>query len=148
MVYRRCRFLLGCDDDALDALQEVFLSLARRRDMAVRFPSSLLFRIATNVSISMLRARKNAPAHLCAELAETLASGDDHVSLIVARDTLDCLFREEKESTRTIAVLYFIDRMSYEQVAAEVDLSVSGVRRRLAKLQERVSAIRDMEVTA
>lgn len=148
MVHRRCRFLLGSEDDALDALQEVFFLLARKRELGVHFPSSLLFRMATNVCISMMRRRQRAPLHLCELLLETLRSEEDHVDLILARDTLDRIFAGEKKTTRTIAVLHWIDRMSHEQVAAEVGMSVSGVRRRLAKLQERVAGIRKAGVSA
>ena len=141
MVYRRCRYLLGSDEEAQDAMQEVFMALAKRRDMEIEYPSSLLFRIATNVSVSMLRKRKNAPAPLCELLMETVSSGDDHARDLEVRDLLDRAFSSEKESTRTIAVLHFVDRMTYEEVAGEVGLSVSGVRRRLSKLKEKLQGL-------
>ena len=139
MVFRRCRFLLGNEEDALDAVQEVFLSLSRRKSLQISHPSSLFFTMATNTSISILRRRKQNPVHLCEVMLETIDSGEDHVSRLMAADMLDHLFRSEKKSTRTIAVLYYLDRMCYEEVAAEVGLSVSGVRLRLRKLREKVT---------
>jgi DNA-directed RNA polymerase specialized sigma24 family protein len=38
-------------------------------------------------------------------------------------------------STRTIAVLHLVDGMTYEEVAREVGLAVSGVRKRLRTLR-------------
>jgi hypothetical protein len=40
-------------------------------------------------------------------------------------------------STRVSAVLHYVDGLTLEEVAAEVDLSVSEVRKRLRGLQER-----------
>jgi RNA polymerase sigma-70 factor (ECF subfamily) len=55
-----------------------------------------------------------------------------------ARRLLDQIFRREPESTLTIAVMHYVDRMTLEEVAEEVGLSVSGVRKRLRMLRERL----------
>src|SRR6185295_191416 len=48
MVLRRCRQLLRDEDDALDATQDVFVRVIEsRRALDARYPSSLLYRIAT-----------------------------------------------------------------------------------------------------
>ena len=39
-------------------------------------------------------------------------------------------------SSRTIAVLHYIDGLTLEQVAGETGLSVSGVRKRLRRLRD------------
>ena len=44
----------------------------------------------------------------------------------------------EKPSTRVIAVLHLVDGMTLEEVAREVGLSVSGVRKRLRMLKAHV----------
>jgi DNA-directed RNA polymerase specialized sigma24 family protein len=62
MVLRRCRRLLGNEDDALEVAQEVFVSLVRnRRRLDERYPSSLLFRMATNLSLNRIRDRRHQP---------------------------------------------------------------------------------------
>ena len=48
---------------------------------------------------------------------------------------LDWLFRRHPASTRTMAVLHYVDGMTLEQVARECGLSVSGVRKRLRALR-------------
>ena len=138
MVLRRCRRLLRDEQDALDVAQEVFVQVLRRRErLHETHPSSLLYRIATNLSLNRLRDRARRP--------ET--SGDDLLQRIaVARDVdapllLDRLFRRHPESTRTMAVLHYVDGLTLEEVARECGLSVSGVRRRLRLLRASVAGI-------
>jgi RNA polymerase sigma-70 factor (ECF subfamily) len=62
MVLRRCRQLLRDEDEALDAAQDVFVRLIERRQrLDARYPSSLLYRIATNVCLNRIRDRTRRP---------------------------------------------------------------------------------------
>lgn len=137
MVLRRCRRLLGDEDEALDACQDVFVRLVERRDrLTAEFPSSLLYRIATNVCLNRIRDRARRPVTPDEELLTSIASfgsadGGSHARLL-----LDWLFGRHPESTRTIAVLHYLDGLTYEEVARQSNLSVSGVRKRLRKLRE------------
>ena len=45
------------------------------------------------------------------------------------------LFRRDDGSTATMAVLHLVDGMTLEEVADEVGMSVSGVRKRLRRLR-------------
>jgi len=142
MVLRRCRQLLRDEDEARDATQDVFVRvIERRRELDARYPSSLLYRIATNVCLNRIRDRGRRPAIWATtdderiyEIAcsEAVSGGSD------ARMLLDWLFNRHPESSRTMAVLHYVDGLSLEQVADEVGLSVSGVRKRLRKLRDTV----------
>ena len=56
MVLRRCRFLLRDEEQASDAMQDVFVQLLRKQEqLHGRYPSSLLYRMATNHSLNLLR---------------------------------------------------------------------------------------------
>ena len=59
---------------------------------------------------------------------------------IEARSVLDRLFGNEP-STHTIAVLHYIDGKTLEETAREVEMSVSGVRKRLRKLRETLTGL-------
>ena len=52
------------------------------------------------------------------------------------------LFGRQRESTRTMAFLHYVDGMTLEQVAGVVGLSVSGVRKRLRGLR---ASLRELE---
>jgi RNA polymerase sigma-70 factor (ECF subfamily) len=139
MVFRRCRQLLGQEHEALDAAQEVFLKVARARlRLEGNAPSALLNRIATNECLNRLRGRTRAAAPL-EEALSVIAATEDAESRSLARRVISRLFGQELPSTRTIAVLHYVDGLTLEEVAQEVGLSVSGVRKRLRTFQGRLT---------
>jgi len=137
LVLRRCRQLLRDEEEALDVTQDVFVQLLRRRtQLEVRYPSSLLWKMATNLCLNRLRDRRGAPEAVDDERLVRLARLEDPGPRAEARLTLRRLFARHKDSTRLIAVLHFVDGLTLEQTAREVGLSVSGVRKRLRGLRE------------
>jgi RNA polymerase sigma-70 factor (ECF subfamily) len=140
MVLRRCRRLLRSEDKALDAMQDVFVQVIRNESrLAETAPSALLLRIATNICLNKLRSEKRHPEDRDDELVLQIAgANDDAESRSLGRTLLAKIFGRESESTKTIAVMHYVDRMTLEEVALEVGMSVSGVRKRLRTLQERV----------
>jgi len=136
MVLRRCRQLLRDEDEAMDACQDVFVRLLERRDrLDARYPSSLLYTIATNVCLNRIRARGRRPAAPGDELLHRIATARSPGALSEARLTLDRLFGRHPESTRVMALLHYLDGLTLEQVAEQMGLSVSGVRKRLRGLR-------------
>ena len=149
MVLRRCRFLLRDEDRAVDAMHDVFVNLLNGQH-ALRLEgggASLLHRIATNVCLNRLRSQRRGPdgaAHADDSheaLLREIASLDDLEGRTAAGAVLDRLFGREPESTRTMAVLHLVDGMTLEETAREVGLSVSGVRKRLRGLRERLGEL-------
>lgn len=142
MVLRRCRRLLGDDDRALDAMQDVFVQILRYEDrLAAAAPSSLLFRIATNVCLNRLRSQRRRREEACDSLVEEIARVADHEPRSTARVVLARLFGREVagRSTVAIAIMHWVDGMTHEEVAREVGMSVSGVRKRLRSLRARLA---------
>ncbi len=138
MVLRRCRSLLGDEEKARDAMQDSFVRLLRRKDdLTGEAPSSLLYCIATNVCLNVIRAEKRRPGLPGDELIDRIAGSDDVEALGQARGLIDAVFEREEPSTRTMAVLHYVDGFTLEETACRVGLSVSGLRKRLAGLRER-----------
>jgi RNA polymerase sigma factor (sigma-70 family) len=136
MVLRRCRHLLRDEDEALDACQDVFVRLLEHGGrLDARHPSSLLYRIATNLCLNRIRDRGRHAAGAEDEVLQRIASAEEPGAGSDARMLLDRLFGRQAESTRTMAVLHYVDGLTLEQVAAETGLSVSGVRKRLRALR-------------
>jgi RNA polymerase sigma-70 factor (ECF subfamily) len=139
MVLRRCRKLLGDEQAAHDAMQEVFLKVLARRDtLTGDYPSALLFRIATNTCLNRIREdRKHSPRGHPPELRE-LVLAPAHEAAVSAGNLLDHLFENEREEARQIAVMYFVDGMTLREIGGAVKLSTSGVHKRLDRLRRRI----------
>jgi RNA polymerase sigma-70 factor (ECF subfamily) len=136
MVLRRCRRLLRDEDEALDACQDVFVRLLVHRDrLDGAYPSSLLFRIATNVCLNRIRDRARKPESRDDEILAAIAAVETPGAASDAGMLLDWLFGRQHASSRTIAVLHYVDGFTLEDVARQTNLSVSGVRKRLRKLR-------------
>lgn len=142
MVVRRCRQLLGDEPSARDAMHDVFVQiLSHQHALDDRGGASLLFRIATNVCLNKLRTRRRRPEDGDPDLVAQIAAHTDPAARSAARAALAALFRDEPDTTALVAVLHLHDRMTLEEVAAEVGLSVSGVRKRLAKLRAKLHTL-------
>lgn len=145
MVLRRCRKLLRDEEQARDAMHDVFVQLLRHGErLDGTGPASLLFRIATNVCLNRLRTRRRQPEDGAEELMLRIAGTDDPAARSLARGLLRRLFAAGGDDSAVVAVLYLHDRMTLEEVAAELKMSVSGVRKRLRKLRGQLSELEDV----
>ena len=139
MVLRRCRSILKDEDAALDAMQEVFVKLILNREkLTAQFPSSLLFRMATNTCLNMIRDGKSYPTDPSDAVLSQIAHFDDAHDRFELREYIDFLFKDEHASTRDMAYMHYVDGMTYDEVSQETGLSVSGVRKRLRTFQEKL----------
>ena len=148
MVYRRCKVLLKDEEEATDLMHDVFVELIRRYDLeSIEHPSSLLYTIATTRSLNKLRLRKRKPEHSLDETLLSIAHLDDEiVDRIDQGNLIERIFSKEAPSTRLIATLHFVDRMTLDEVAQHVGLSVSGVRKRLRILKERAQGFKEVNL--
>lgn len=147
MVLRRCRKLLASEAQAQEAMQDVFVKVLQYQDrLKNEAPSSLLYRMATNTCLNILRSQRRHPETPDQELLLRIAMCDDVEARSLGRQVINRIFKREKESTRTIAVLHLVDGMTLEEVAGEVGLSVSGVRKRLRTLKHRVKELERVDI--
>lgn len=139
MVLRRCRYLMRDEDLAADMMQEVFANLLRHQDrLTDAAPSSLLYTMATNLCLNAIKSRQARRRHtMDVDTTELdFAWNDPSHAMMEARATLDQIFALEDEKTRTIAWLHYVDRLTLEETATQAGMSVSGIRKRLRKLQK------------
>jgi RNA polymerase sigma-70 factor (ECF subfamily) len=134
---RRCRHLLGDEDEALDVTQDVFVRLCQAGDPStIKHPSSFLYVTATNLCLNRIRDRRRHAETSDDEMLYQIASADDTEAQIGARSVLNRIFKQHPASSRTIAVLHYVDGLTLEETAREVGMSLSGVRKRLRALRE------------
>ena len=120
----------------MDVCQDVFVRVLERRTwLNVAYPSSLLFRMATNLSLNRIRDKGRAALPVDDELLNSIAKADDTAERSLASVLLDRVFGRHPESSRTMAALHYVDGLTLEEVAQETGFSVSGVRKRLRALK-------------
>ena len=138
MVIRRCRALLGSDDEAMDAVQDVFVNLLRaERRLRETFPSSLLYTMATNVCLNRLRGRKRVVLGLFSGGEETFSAADGSYEQVDAELLVKAILEDESEETRAICFMYHADGMTLSEIGEAVGLSISGVRKKLESFRKR-----------
>ena len=144
MVLRRCRKLLKTEELALDAMQDTFVKLINYQDkLRDEAPSSLLYKMATNICLNKIRSIKRHPETYDEKLIYSIATLSNNEKKTGAKLILEKLFRKEKESTKLIATLHYLDGLTLDEVAETVKMSVSGVRKRLRALKEHLEKIND-----
>ncbi len=130
---------------ARDAMHDVFVKLLdKERELDGRAPSSLLYRIATNTCLNVIRSKKSRPED-GDDLLERIANAENVQQETHARSLLGTLFRGAPASTGAMAVMHLHDGMTLEEVASEFQMSVSGVRKRLRLLR---ASLREIEEAA
>ena len=142
MVLRRTRYLLKDEELAVDIMHDVFVQLLKKeKEIVDNGLSSLLFRIATNLSLNKLRSIKRHPEDKNEELLLKIACAENVESKFMAKMHLTKIFKKEKDSTKEMAVMHLLDKMTLKEVAKELNMSVSGVRKRLRTLKAQINEL-------
>ena len=133
-VYRRCRYLLKSDEDAEDAMQEVFAKALANLDGFRGEASGLtwLIKIATHHCLNVLRSRKANWREVFRRTERLRPVAKEGNELVEARDRVRRALSRFDVETQRCVVHYHVDGMTLEEVAALVGRSVPTVRKRLA----------------
>jgi len=139
MVIRRCRSLLRNEEEAMDAVQDVFLNVLKaKKQLHGTYPSSLLYTIATNVCLNRLRARKREiNSDFISENEEFNFTIDENFEQVDAELLTQAILENETEEMRAICFMYHADGMTFKEIGEAVGMSISGVRKKLETFRER-----------
>ncbi len=138
LVSARCRYLLRDDEAARDATQEVFVkvmrSLSRFRGDAS--PHTWMVKIATNHCLNVIAADRAAwkdrfrqhVQHM--DRAGLLAGADPEQARLVQQ-----LLAKVDTETQAVAVHYYLDEMTQEEIGTLLGRSLPTIRKRLKKFE-------------
>ena len=133
-VYRLCHRVLGRAEDAEDAAQSTFVrafaALPRFRGNSTA--QTWVYRIAINEAVSLLRRRGNRWTQM-EEAAEVQPDGTIGVA---GRMAVQGALTRVKPEHRAILILRFWEELSYEEIAAVLDLSLPAMKMRLKRAKE------------
>lgn len=141
MVLRRCMYLLKNEEKAYDAMQDVFVRVIERRTELSTVCSSFFYTVATRVCLNRIRSDRlrDCPSldNLVTEIQDNVSVNHEDVADSAA--LLERIFKEEKTSTREMAILHYVEGYTFEETAEKMNMSVSGVRKRLSVLRQKAA---------
>lgn len=141
MVLRRCMYLLKNEEKAYDAMQDVFVRVIERRTELSTVCSSFFYTVATRVCLNRIRSDRlrDCPSldNLVTEIQDNVSVNHEDVADSAA--LLERIFKEEKASTREMAILHYVEGYTFEETAEKMNMSVSGVRKRLSVLRQKAA---------
>ena len=142
-IHRRCRRLLGNDEEAEDALQEVFVRVLRSIERYEEQGKILnfLYRVTTNHCLNQLRARKNRP-EMFATTDREVAPASDPSAAAAGRELLTGIFEHLDEDARTVLYLRKVDGLTVQEVADVVGFSRKTVGRRLKEYEGQLEELK------
>jgi RNA polymerase sigma-70 factor (ECF subfamily) len=149
-VYNLAYRMLGNQQDAEDAAQEIFLRAYTRLDSfdpARRF-STWLLSIGSNHCIDRLRRRRYAWLTLddVAFWLPSAGAGPERSALErEQRDAVQQALMRLPENYRLVTVLRYWHDMSYEEIAAQTGLTESALKTRLHRARKMLGATLDAD---
>ena len=141
-VWRVCYRLLGNEQDANDAAQEVFLRLfLHRAEFAGRSKyATWVYGIALRTCLAMRRARgrrRRREGLLGERHLESQPSARPSTAPGLSVDLMNMLETLDEEE-RAMLILKYAEGYEYEELAALFELSVSACKMRISRARERL----------
>jgi RNA polymerase sigma-70 factor (ECF subfamily) len=127
VVLRRARRLLGSDQAAQDVCQEVFIRLLRARpNFAEASPVTWLYRVTTNLCLNVMRDERRR------RRGERGAPAPSPPALQLS---LSLLLQGIAPPLHELAVYYYVDQMSQDEIALVLGVSQRTVSSRLREFR-------------
>ncbi len=133
-VYDRCRYLLRDEEEARDAMHDVFIKVHKslkefRGDAS---PLTWMTRIATNHCLNLIRAKKAAwHERFRNEVKTQEKTHSGGMRLAEDQQLLRLCLARCDQKTAEAAVYYFVDGMTQAEVTELVGMSAPTLRKRL-----------------
>jgi RNA polymerase sigma-70 factor, ECF subfamily len=138
-VYRRALRLLGDKEAAQDVTQEVFLRVMHSGVSVPAEPTPMawLYRVTTNICLNRLRDRNRQEALLATKYAV-----NDVVSAIgETRTMVSQVLERVPEELQEVAIYFFVDELSYDEIAPLLGVSRRTVSNRLSAFRTLVEKL-------
>ena len=136
ILYKRCFYILGNEDDAKDVLQEVFIKVIKninsfRKDSS---PLTWMTKISTNSCLNLIKKRKNK------QKADIVLKEQEDRNQILRKNNINdkerwSLIRElldkQNDKVKQIVIYYYLDEMTQEEIGILTGLSLPTIRKNL-----------------
>jgi RNA polymerase sigma factor (sigma-70 family) len=140
-VYRYCRRLLRCPEDAADATQQTFLNMHRRLAKGAPPDESVagyLLRVAQRASFE-LHARRKAHESLAELRHPEAATQPDHAPAIVTAHAVRHAASSLPEHYRAVLVMREVEDLTYEDIGERLAMKENAVAQLLHRARKRLA---------
>lgn len=138
MVYRRCYSFLKSEDDAWDAVQDVFIKLSGALSTIQKKNSiySWLLSVSTNHCISILRKRKNVEfdEQIHTNIEKNKTPQERNMTL---QEILKHFLKPWDQKTREVVLYTYFDGYKQEEIAKLTGMGESTIRRHLTRFKRK-----------
>lgn len=139
VVHRRARHILGSEEEARDAMQEVFVRILVTQESFGGDGAMLrwIYRVTTNLCLNRLRKRRTHPVVSDPDAVDRLANRDnpdDRRAVLQILHRMDAL-------TQQIAVYHYVDGMKMEEIGELVGYSRKTVGKKLADFRKKAKRL-------
>lgn len=136
MVMRRCQYIMKDEEKAFDCMQDVFVRIIEHKEKLNGVCASLFYTTATRVCLNKIRSDKVRFSPQIDDILQEIADNSPcHEEITNTSLLLEYIFNETKSTTRDMAILHYVDGLTLEETAKMMNMSVSGVRKRLSVLR-------------
>jgi RNA polymerase sigma-70 factor (ECF subfamily) len=144
-VFARAKALLCSPEAAQDAMQEVFLRVLHGDGRVLREPEPMawLYRVTTNLCLNQLRDERRR-----AELLAQNPANDVEPRSAEVRALIGEILRQVPVEVHEIAVYFYVDEMTRDEIAALVGLSRRTIANRLVAFRTLVGPLVGREGTS
>ena len=138
MVFALCRRVLGHEQDAHDATQEVFLRLCKQDPEKLRYPRAWLHTCAMNVCCDIVRRdgsrrERHRRFQIQRERDESVPTASAEVAREEVLGHLDEVVKELDPEAQDVVLAYYYEDKSLAAIGADIGLSKMGVKKRLGR---------------
>jgi RNA polymerase sigma-70 factor (ECF subfamily) len=136
LVLRRARRIMGSESDAQEILQELFMSFMQRPQQleGQRSMIAWLYGATTHLCLNTLRNRNNRVRLLNERAPASGAPASNPESALGAQQLVASL----PEALAQVAVYYYLDEMTHDEIAEVIGCSRRQVGNLLQKIQQRL----------
>lgn len=146
VFYRTAWSVLGNENDAKDAVQELYIKLWNSRNSldGIRNPSAYGATLIRNMSLDMLRRKDGKMNDRLDGSENQIAIEDNDETAEATAERVRRLYKALEtfeKSDRDLIRMRFFEDMEYEDIAARTGLSEGNIRVRISRARQKIKAM-------
>ena len=147
IIIKICRAYTNTQEDFEDYYQEVCFQIWKSRDNFREQSewSTWIYRLALNVSMTLLKKKKNNHQHFASDYLPAEATEDSYAFADESLNHLYDAIRHLSEVDRAVILLY-LEEKSYQEIADIIGTNPNNIGVRIKRIKERLKKLLDGKV--